>query len=488
MSQLEELRQIIVGDNTEQLGALRERIEDVESRTRDVAEVLAPAIDTTLRDDDRLITALKRPVSEGLKRAVRTEPEAYAEILYPAIAPSIRAAIAQAISSMLATINQTIESATTIGGLRARFESVRTGVPYAELLLRQSLIYRVERLYLIERESGLLISECGYEEDGKMDSDAVSAMFSAIQSFVQDSFSGDEEDRLTDFKVGSHTVWIAHGPKAMLACVLLGNAPESLKAQLYDTLDLIRTRYSHELNLFSGDTSEFVGVEDYLQSMLQLKLKTDEPGVSAEKTGWATKLVYALLLGLLAYGAYSQFEKHSKLATLNYHLDAAPGIVVTQSYWSKGQINVEGLKDPDARIPQKLLDAHGIKAEVLSLNMTPFRSLEVEMERRRFVTELNPPEGVGLVVEDGELMLKGSAPLEWLLKHDERLRQLAADKRLELTSLYATKNSAQQYLSQRLRIPPGASLERASSQLSQVAWVDVSFSNLIREILSNSRR
>ena len=118
MSQLDELRQILVGDNSEQLSDLKARIEDLDARTRDVAEVLAPAIDHGIKESDDLLNALKEPVSEGLKQAIRAEPVEYAQILYPAIVPSIRLAISQAISSLLVTINQTVASATTVSGLR----------------------------------------------------------------------------------------------------------------------------------------------------------------------------------------------------------------------------------------------------------------------------------------------------------------------------------------------------------------------------------
>ena len=138
MSQIDELRQIIVGGSAEQLAELANRIEDIEHRTKDVAEVLPPAIDREVASGgDRLADSLTRPVSMSLKRAVRSEPEEYAEILYPVKAPSIRKAITQALSSLLLTINRSVESATTFSGIKSRVKSWRTGIPYAELALRQ---------------------------------------------------------------------------------------------------------------------------------------------------------------------------------------------------------------------------------------------------------------------------------------------------------------------------------------------------------------
>jgi len=163
MSQIEELRAIIVGGNADQLAELKDRIEDVERRTVDVAEVLSPAIIAGLRKDSQtLVNALQSPVSMSLKQAIRSEPKEYAEILYPVMAPSM-----------------------------TRIQSLRTGIPYAELALRNALLFRVEHLYLIDRASGMLIKEVASQDSESLDSDAVSAMFSAIQSFVQDSFSRD---------------------------------------------------------------------------------------------------------------------------------------------------------------------------------------------------------------------------------------------------------------------------------------------------------
>ena len=135
MSQIDELRQIIVGGSAEQLAELSNRIENLEHRTNDVAEVLSPAIDKEVsQGGERLVASLTKPVTLGLKRAVRSEPEEYAEILYPVMAPSIRRAITQALSSLLLTINRSVESATTFSGLGNRFRSWRTGIPYESSL------------------------------------------------------------------------------------------------------------------------------------------------------------------------------------------------------------------------------------------------------------------------------------------------------------------------------------------------------------------
>jgi len=445
MSQIEQLRHILVGDNAEQLSELKDRIENVERRANDVSEVLAPAIDEGLKNGDQLINSLQQPVSTSLKRAIRREPKDYADILYPVMSPLIRRSISQAISSLMVTINRTMESATSVSGIGMRVRSIYTGIPYGELALRRSLLYRVEHIFLIDRDTGMLMQEVKVEDSQALDSDAISGMFTAIQSFVQDSFSNDESARLTDLKVGDHNVWVAHGPRAMLACVIFGHAPESLKNELYDSLDTIRIEYSNEIADFDGDTDKLSGVDRLLAPLLQLQLKESGPTQSkSEARGpWVLLII---LVAALAYFAYNWISKDSKQSVVERYLRDAPGIAVTSTFWDDQQLVVEGLKDPDASVPYKTLEAHGIEPEDLVLKTIPFRSLELDMELQRFTNEFSLPEGVYLRKRDQSIFLYGEATINWLVENNARVRQLSTDGRLNISNLTASFESVSEIL------------------------------------------
>jgi len=384
MTQIDELRQIIVGDNAEQLNKLKERIENVESRAQDVSEVLATAIDVGIKKDDQLLNSLKAPVSESIKKAIRAEPVEYAEILYPVMGPSIRRAISQAISSLLITINHSIESATSVQGIALKIKSMRTGVPYEQLVLRQSISYQIEHIYLIDRDSGLKITEIASDDSQTLDSDAVTAMFSAIQSFVQDSFSHNEEDRLTDLKVGEHNVWIVHGPKAMLACVIYGSAPQSLRLHLYDVLDSISINYGPQLASFDGDSSGFININEELESVFEVQSANGSVGKGQKVKALLLKVfVSTMLLLALGYGFYTWIDGARKLNTVEHYLDQTPGLFVTSLARENGKILIRGLKDPLAELPYNQLTLNGIDVEDIELEVSPFRSLDPEIESIR---------------------------------------------------------------------------------------------------------
>lgn len=448
MSQIDELRQIIVGGSAERLAELGDRIENLEHRTNDVSEVLSPAIDKEVaKGAETLAVSLTKPVTLGLKRAIRSEPEEYAEILYPVMAPSIRRAITQALSSLLLTINRSVESATTFSGIGNRINSWRTGIPYAELALRESLVYKVEHAYLIHRQSSLLINEVSESDSSTLDSDAIGAMFSAIQAFVQDSFATGNDARLTDLKVGKHNVWVAHGQHLMLACVITGDAPEAFKNDIYDTLDRIRTTYSVAIADFDGDDRGFHGVDNLMLPLLQIELKDIDKKQKAKKQGTPIWFWLLLLAGLMFF-AYQWVQEKSQIGNVEYLLAGQPGIATTQVYWQGDQIVVKGMRDPDAEIPYAKLESYGISEDVLSLQMIPFRSLEIAMELQRFDKELDLPESVYLSERDDKIYLYGKAPIDWLEANDTRIRQLAVDRRIVITDLSASIESVSEMIRQ----------------------------------------
>jgi len=408
MSQIDELRELLVGNDSQLLHELIERIENVEQRARDVAEVLPAAIDERVSADEQLVDALKEPVSLGLKKAIRNEPDAYAEILYPVMAPSIRRAIAQALSSMMTTINKTIEAATSAQSIRYRIESWRTGVPHAELMLRRSAKYKVEHVYLIDRDTGF--------------------------------------SRLTDFKSEQqsekHSTWIVHGSSMMLACVILGDAPERLRNKLYDTLDGIHVDFANESAAFDGDSSIFGDVNQHIDPLVELNDKT----LAEEKSG-IIKVMFPILffLAFVALCLYA-FDRYSTTSTVEHFMQETPGIAVTSVYWDEDQVVVEGLQDPDALIPYDILNEEGIPEDVIRMQTIPFRSLEYSMELQRFKSEFQLPSGLQFGGGDGRITLSGEAPFSWLQENELRLRQLSADHRLDISALSASLRSVNAFL------------------------------------------
>jgi OOP family OmpA-OmpF porin len=72
----------------------------------------------------------------------------------------------------------------------------------------------VEQVFLIHAESGLLLNHVTAADLDTPNADLISAMLTAIQDFVHDSFRPNEGPTLRTFTVGEHRVHLEAGSTA----------------------------------------------------------------------------------------------------------------------------------------------------------------------------------------------------------------------------------------------------------------------------------
>jgi hypothetical protein len=201
-----ELRQLIIGPAQAEIDALRERLDNPKLRSQELARVLPEAIVQRSLKDAQLSTALAPTLEEGIRSAIKKDRKSFAEVLFPVIGPAIRKAIAETLRAMLQSLNQVLEHSFSWQGLRWRLESLRSGRPFSEVVLLHSLVYRVEQVFLIHRDTGLLLQHAYVDQGDTRDADMVSGMLNAIQDFMTDSFETTDQDSLGTIQAGELTV------------------------------------------------------------------------------------------------------------------------------------------------------------------------------------------------------------------------------------------------------------------------------------------
>ncbi|MDX1644289.1 MAG: OmpA family protein, partial [Thermoanaerobaculia bacterium] len=187
-AELERLRELLVGEERRDLARLERRFDDWELTPEEVAELLPDAVAQATGDDERLAKALAPTLEAGIAESVHRNPQQITQAIYPILGPAIRKAISDTLSGFVETLNRAIEHSFSRRGLAWRWEAWRTGVPYAEIVLKRALVYRVEQVFLIHGETGLLLAHAALDESKSRDPDLVSGMLTAIRDFVADSF------------------------------------------------------------------------------------------------------------------------------------------------------------------------------------------------------------------------------------------------------------------------------------------------------------
>jgi outer membrane protein OmpA-like peptidoglycan-associated protein len=410
--ELAQLREILVGREQKELARLRARIDQVGFTPERLADELPEAIfRRTDRGDRQLAIALAPSVEKALAESVRKHPTAIASAIFPVLGPAIRKAIGEALAGLVASVNAGIGQSLSLRGLQWRFEAWRTGVPYAQVVIRHSLLYRVEQVLLIHAETGLLLAHVSSPDLTATDGDLISGMLTAIRDFVGDSFAQEREvGGLTSFKVGELGVIVEPGPQAILAAVVRGPVPESLKDKLRETIESIHLRFADPLAGFSGDATPFAPARELLSDCLETVLHTDrsrQRGVSWWPWMLAL-LVLASLLGVLLYRRAASWQRAIA------RLESEPGIVLVRAEQGWRRSRLSGLRDPLAAAPAAVLAAVGTDTTRIDGRWQPYISLDSSMVVARARRHLDVPASVTLQLDADTLRVRGAAPMSWV--------------------------------------------------------------------------
>ena len=437
MNDLDQLKELLFGAEKQALDSISERVERREIRTADVADILPEAIHQSHQKDGELVESLTQPVGECVQQALRDEPETYADALYPVMGPAIRKSIMHALRNFSQQINEAVDNSVSPQGLKWRWQASRAGIPFGEYVLQKTMRYRVEQAYLISRENGLLVDHVHHESSKIKDSDAVSAMFTAIQDFVKESFSPDRTGRLESADMGEFTLWAVHGPHALLVCVIRGVPPKSLRADLSAILERIHFRYGDAIREYKGDTSTIPDVEVELERCLQFEAR-EESGKARKGPPVPIVIFLLLLVSIAAFLGVRSWMYSQQQDKLDTALNATPGIYVTSIDRSGGNFAVRGLRDPLAMDVADVAEGLDIPAERLSVSMQPFQSLQPEILAERAAQMFDKPESVDLSVSGTTLVVSGEAPSAWRQTLQSRFSNLAGIDRLDISGLQAS--------------------------------------------------
>ena len=196
------LRTLLLSPEQTQLDEIRERLDNRAVQPREISRVLPEAFAMRGETDQSLSNVLTPYVEHGFGAAVRKSPRAIVDAIAPIMGPAIRQAIVRALQSMTQSFNHSLDDSLSIRGLRWRLEAWRTGRSFAEVVLLHTLRYRVEQVFLIHRETGLLLHHVAAEGAVVQDQQVLSGMLTAIQSYVRDSFGASPDQTLDHFLVG----------------------------------------------------------------------------------------------------------------------------------------------------------------------------------------------------------------------------------------------------------------------------------------------
>ncbi len=418
-----QLRQLLVGPEQVALEELKQRLDDPDLRAEELSQIVAEAIALRARRDRALQQTLNPLVEEAVRISVARNPAMLANTLFPIIGEAVRKAVAHALRGMLESLNQLLEHSFSWQGMVWRLEALRTGKSFGEIALTRNLHYRVEQVFLIHRESSLLLAHAERKQV-LQDADMVSGMLSAVQDFMQDSLRGSAEHGLETVEHGGYRLWLQHGPLANLAATVSGTPPGELRNVLQRTLERIHQELGTELATYDGNTSKVAGVQPLLEACL---LGQQSTAPVRRSRLWMIPTAAALILILLFAGL--AIRERMRWNVLVSSLRAEPGIVLTGAERTGGGYRLTGLRDPLSVDPEKLVAAARIDPAKVTARWEPYVSLDPKFAASRIASQQQDEverQVVRFTLNSAKLEAEQAAKLDGVAVAVARLQKYAA--------------------------------------------------------------
>lgn len=417
MSEFDRLKDLLLAEErsarASENKALREHLE---ANFNDLPNVL-PDLLRRAQTDDRLARALEKPLSQGLERLARTQKTLLISVLFPLIGPIIRRSIAETLSQLVRDMNRAVEHSVSPTGLRWRWEAMKTGVPFAQVVLKYTLRYRVEHLLLVNNDGGLLLAHVANGDAELADSDAVAAMLSALQDFARDAVLARADEGLNSVDVGGMSLKILRGLLMHLAVAVRGEMSEIAHQRLEVLVESVHAD-QHSADQLEAEKEEFrEQMMDWLFKYGQESSQaTDDAAQRPSKRAWigGALAVFVLLTVLYSLGQWLWHGHQARL--LEGKLASVPGIQAEVSYQG-GKFHVRGTRDPMADELSTLAQAVNISASQLDLSaLEPQLSLQPALWQRRLRASGALPEGVELESSGAGIALLGQIDAQSLSK------------------------------------------------------------------------
>ncbi|MEN9870173.1 MAG: hypothetical protein RLZZ171_1161, partial [Cyanobacteriota bacterium] len=304
-------------------------------------------------------------MGKAIKAQIESEKDAMVDALYPVIGTTI----AKYMVEVVQDINSKIEKTLTPEGIKRKFRAKVQRVSEAELIFQESVGYRVRAIFLIAKDSGLIIQEIQIPGEKQLDAEMLAGMLTAIRSFANDCITSGSELDLIDY--GDWQILIEVAGYCYLAVIVAGEPPREFITKTRRILGEIIIEHDRAIQHFNGNLADVpIAIKTKLEQLTETN--RDQPQTSSSPILlWLLIFVLGLIFipwGIVSYRARIAHRLEQFTAV---QLDAAPELSVyrLEPTVKQGKLIVRG------RVPDDYLRD---RAETILQEIANQNKLEVD--------------------------------------------------------------------------------------------------------------
>lgn len=346
---------------------IRERsLQDKTAMSQAFSSLLPEAISHHIQQSpDEIANAIGPTMGRAIKEQIRLERDSMVDALYPVIGNTI----AKYMGEVIHTINDKVEKTLSMKGFQRKIRSKIQGVSEAELIMQESLPFQVSAVFLIHKNSGLIIAEAQQTGEERLESDMVAGMLTAIRSFANDCFSNAKNAELSEIEYDCFKIILEVAGYCYLAVVNRGDVPKLFVERIRTTLSKIVEQYDRAIQHFDGDSEKVPKPIPAFLEALMIEAKKEEYQHGSSRI-FITLFGLALLSTIIfvVYTMITTYQEEQVLTAFDNTPELAVYRLAAESQLTK--ITLKG------KLPNEQLRG---QAEMIALNTFPGLEFDNQM-------------------------------------------------------------------------------------------------------------
>jgi hypothetical protein len=243
------LRTLLFDEYRQQIAQMRHEVEQLQT--------LLDALDRQIQDEDALIETITPVIAGAIRTNISESRDEMVDALYPIMGKLVQRSVTEAMRDLAQRIDQQMRRTLDVQSLWRRLRGRLRGISDVEMAMRDALPLKVEQIFLIHRETGLLLLHLAQSGEANDDSDIISGMLTAINEFTEDAFGRREEESLNQIQYGGRSILLEAAHFVYIAVVIDGFDSSDFRNRMRETMIAIEHRHASSLRHYDGDAARF---------------------------------------------------------------------------------------------------------------------------------------------------------------------------------------------------------------------------------------
>lgn len=233
------LKELLLSEEKEFADSIARKVDELSEivhQKKQLSHKVDPIIDDRLEEFvEEIPKTLGPTITQTLKEEIKNSQDAVVEALFPIIGKMIKKYIAHEMRLLSENISKKTRTAFSFKNWFKNAKARAQGVSKGDIAIVDYAKPRLIQMFVVEKHSGLLITDYSPLSDGTIDKDMVAGMLTAIKSFVEDAFAGGDQN-LETIEYELYTIHIQNFYSYYIAAVISGAYSLMFKEVLEDQI------------------------------------------------------------------------------------------------------------------------------------------------------------------------------------------------------------------------------------------------------------